>query len=312
MMRDMGKLDDRSGKLLPWLVILLIAAFVWYRAWSDLHQANLSIETPSSTVVWALAAYVVSQGLRFLRFSLLIGPFRLRQLAQLYLITAGASLAIPFKLGELFRLGWIAKTTGNMRQSILLIWVERLLDASAIALMYLFLSLTDSPQLQQPTGALYAIPPIILVSILIFRILPENMRNLNLWIMRSYKGASAVSRLRLLRSVALFTTEANKILGNKFSSMIGLTICIWAFECFSIHLALQPASTIQHAITMLINKLVAIAGSHPSLALPQSNDHYSVFVSRQSMLLSVTTGVAVAAYLYRSIVKQDHRGSTSP
>lgn len=254
--------------------LVVVAPFLVLQLLDDSHQL-MRLNPPASVWVglWgAMLVYLCSHAFRFLRFAMLMRGQRLRELLKVYAVATGASFAIPFKLGELFRIFWIGTQAGNLGRGVIVVWVERILDASSIALIYLAVAVrSDKVEISSVSGALILIPLMIILSVLVLRVLPDNMKNINLWMLRSYRGAGALWRLRWLERISRFTSQANSALADRTMSLLMLTVCIWGLEIYAVLLSIQSVQAAGNGLVLFAEKMASIIQPGRTLsALPGS------------------------------------------
>ncbi len=259
------------------VALALVGILVLHRLWQDgCDFAALAVDraNPLGGLALALLAYLAAHIFRFARFALLAGELRLSALLALYAVTTGASYAIPFKLGELFRIFWIGRSLGAVRKGVIIVWVERILDASIITLLYAVVR-TLHPEISVPalSGTLMLIPLLIILSVLILKVMPENMHSLVLWTLRSYRGAEATKRLRWWTALHRFSQEASQMLAHQGLSLLMLSVCIWGLEVYSVQLMVSYLADGSSTVGAFLGKVTTIispanaSGSPPSPSL---------------------------------------------
>ncbi|RZI85101.1 MAG: hypothetical protein EOP38_06380 [Rubrivivax sp.] len=269
--------------------------FIAIQLWQDLSflAGHLHGQLQWVGLSAAALAYGLSHAFRFVRFALLVGGTRLRPLISVYLLSTGASYAIPFKLGEIFRIYWIGRHTANLQRGLIVVWMERVMDASVIILLYLMMSAVRPDGLPvEVSGALIVIPFMIVLSVLMLKVLPENLGNLNLWILQAYRGKQATRRLRLLSKVALFARESTAVLANRTLSLLMLTLCIWGLEIYAIHLLLHAFPQASSTLSAFFGRMISIVSrEHTAVA----TDAMTGFGALQGVCLGVLAILAAAA-----------------
>lgn len=219
-----------------WLSVMI---FLPYSA-ILIHQA----EPPKNwgSFLMPLAIYGFAHALRAVRLGVLLGSGRVRHLLGLYFFSAACSSVIPFKLGELVRVNEIAWWTGSYWRGLLIVWIERTFDVVALGGMA-WLILDSGTQEAQAFGIfLWAIGGFVFLTVLFFFILPEQLCNLNLHVMRSYKGRKAVHILRILDSFYQIFDQVRPILAGKMVTLLLLTLFIWASELLAVVMLLDSSS----------------------------------------------------------------------
>lgn len=246
---------------LAWTALAVVGFFVGMQVVSDTSQfRHLGMpEQGWLGLLSAMGVYFLSHVFRFVRFAMLMKGQRVRQMLQIYVVSAAASFALPFKLGELFRIFWIGIHAAHMGRGLIVVWVERILDAALIALIYLVVALMQTGVSMAPVAsAFFIIPLLIVFSILMLKVLPESMQNINLWVLRNYKGREALRWLKLLQSMAEFTSEARAALSNRALSLVMLTLCIWVLEIYALSLAVQPLVNLSGSLVLFVSKMASI------------------------------------------------------
>lgn len=295
-------------------VLGLAALLILFRMGQDSTALlRLTNETISiSSLALAAAAYAAAHIFRFARFALLAGNLRLSALLAIYAVSTGASYAIPFKLGELFRIYWIGRSLGGLRRGIIVVWVERIFDAGIIALLYVLIRLLrpgiDVPAL---SGSLILIPLLIILSVLMLKILPENIHNLVLWVLRSYRGSQATKRLRWIATIRRFSDEAVQMLANQGLSLMMLSLCIWGLEIYSIHLVLGHLGDNQGTLGLFLNKVSSIISPASAPAL-QTMPALMHLVLLQGLLIGVVASLGSAVSLFWLATRQERKAGTNP
>ncbi|HVJ35766.1 MAG TPA: hypothetical protein VND94_21845 [Terriglobia bacterium] len=225
----------------------------WYRYASVLAFAGCGIAmlaglwllaaTPISIFDWQAAAiagglYILSQGLRALRLAIIVGdPAKsLRQLVQAHLVGAAASFTLPYKIGDLLRIMELAFVLRRGRsygiwRAVLVVWIERVYDALPITALLFFLGVTigeDTLRLVAPILA--AMITFIVLTLLTFFVLPENLDGLALFLARRYHGNRVVTVLRSIDRLHRLAGDARRMLHRKHITLISISAVIWIAE----------------------------------------------------------------------------------
>jgi hypothetical protein len=286
---------------LAWTALAVVGVFVGFQVVADAHlfQGLGMPVTGWQGLLSAMVVYFLSHVCRFVRFAMLMKGQRVRQMLQIYVVSAAASFALPFKLGELFRIFWIGIHAAHMGRGLIVVWVERILDATLIALIYMVVAFSQTDVSMAPVAsAFFIIPLLIVFSILMLKVLPENMQNINLWVLRNYKGREAIRWLKWLQRMADFTSEARAALSNRALSLVMLTLCIWVLEILALSLAVQPLVNLGGSLVLFVGKMAAII--RPSVAdFSEATQWMERFGLLQGFLIS---GLALLAMARRVVV----------
>ncbi|HVJ40073.1 MAG TPA: lysylphosphatidylglycerol synthase domain-containing protein [Dongiaceae bacterium] len=251
-----------------------------------------------NVVVTAGALYIVSQGLRALRLAIIVGdPGKsLRQLVQAHLVGAAASFALPYKIGDLLRIMELAFVLRRRRnygiwRAVLVMWIERVYDALPIAVLLFFLGVTigeDTLRLVAPILA--AMIAFIIVTLLTFFVLPENLDGLALFLARRYHGNRVVAVLRAIDRLYHLAADARRMLHRKHITLISISAVIWIAEITTVGLILGKGE-IRGSATALLRFL---SGLLSPTSTPELNDLsvYSVTIGLPLLVLGMIAWVA--------------------
>ncbi|WP_227459037.1 hypothetical protein [Cupriavidus pauculus] len=135
--------ERRFGLLLrQWrtlaLVLFLLALFglCAYGAASVVSSWRILGAWPVSGMLVALSTvlYLSSHLLRALRLTMLAGnhEISLRRLTLVHYFASGVSLLLPFKLGEVYRVVELRTVIGDLRRSMVTVWIERGFDVGVL------------------------------------------------------------------------------------------------------------------------------------------------------------------------------------
>lgn len=190
------------------------------------------------SVVIGAGLYMLSQGIRAARLAIIVGdPGKsLRQLVQAHLVGTAASFCLPFKIGDLLRvieLAFVLRRKGNLGiwRGILVMWIERVYDAFPIAALLLFLGATAGEStLLIVAPILAALITFIILTLLTFFVLPENLDGLALFLARRYHGSRVVMMLRHVDRLYRLAADAKRMLHRKHITLMTCSVLIWAAE----------------------------------------------------------------------------------
>jgi hypothetical protein len=211
------------------------------------------------SVAAALIVYLVGHGFRILRLGMLIGGWRvgLRTIASFHLMTAAVSAIFPLKLGEVYRVVELSSLAGSFVRAVLIVWWERVFDVAAIVMILIFAFATTAHEAHAPFYAIIiASGAFILVTAIIFFVVPDNFRRLSLFIIRRHDSPNSVWILQALHAARGAIQEAPTLVRKKLPSLITLTALIWACEmiCFALllpTLIVSISAAAEHLISFL-------------------------------------------------------------
>ena len=183
-------------------------------------------------VVLSCAAYLASHFLRSIRVALMVGrqDYGLINLIGQQYYTNGINLILPFKLGEFYRILEFNKIIRDSERTFLTIVAERALDFF-ILFVGLFVSLyfvnynPVSVKFTIGVGAVF-----IGGVLLLYYVIPENIRSLNLFIAKRYSKKWTVQFLSISHKIYTVINSIKEIFNTKASSILILTVAIWSLE----------------------------------------------------------------------------------
>jgi hypothetical protein len=189
----------------------------------------------------AMGIYALSHLLRFLRLALLIQSpaIRLRQVLQVHLLTTGLGVLLPFKLSELVRVREVGVITGSWRTGLLAVWLERAFDAAVLGVVLLIAVLGSSDSLDVLTPLLALMIAFVAVTVILIAVVPENVRQLMLHIVRRPFGEGSVGVLRTLRATLSMLEQAVTMLRGRIPTLVLLSTLIWAAELLVVSIAIS-------------------------------------------------------------------------
>jgi hypothetical protein len=231
-------------------------------------------------IIWLGATiYIIGHGLRSLRLALLIGGWRigLRLVVSFHFLTAAVSLAVPLKLGEVYRVTELSYVMRDFIRAVETIWWERVFDVLAIIIIMLIVlfSVSKSDWQQFVSVAILAVA-FVIVTALTFFVLPDNLRRLSVLIIRRYDSPRSVPLLRMIDRVRRAIYGAPRLVRAKVASLLALTALIWACEmtCFAIVLG-AVGGTLSSAPDALLRFLSVVTRGYTLLGALQSSQEVS-------------------------------------
>jgi hypothetical protein len=215
---------------LLYLVLQILLAL----AGGILHRALQTI--PAAAIVFAATAYLLGHMFRSMRLALLIGGWNvgLRLIISFHFMAAGVGLAMPLKLGDLYRIAALSRLIDSFTRSVEIVWWERILDSiTLIVIMLAALRNVPGSPWQHFSGVIALSVSFIAISVLVFFVLPDNLRRTSVLIIRRYDRPNTVPFLRMLEKVRRAILEAPRMVRGKMGSLIALTVLIWTCEVFA-------------------------------------------------------------------------------
>ena len=195
-------------------------------------------------LIGAAALYVLAHLLRALRLTVMIHDERvgLRDTFSAHFVAAGASLLIPFKLGEVFRVAEVARLLRSPLRAALLVWSERVLDLVAITGAML-LALIFRPDLFSSAAmGVFLTGAVIISTFLAFYVLPENLEGVKMFFIRRYTAPWSLRAVQGTDALQRLLLHAPDALRHRPTTLITLTLVVWTLEITALALFLPRAA----------------------------------------------------------------------
>lgn len=304
----MTKLGARPpGHVLRWLRChaLWIVATLWLVVFAAgliaIVASNGQIRSHVWTMQLGIAAllYVFGHFTRVLRLALIIGDFRvgMRILSAFHFLSAGVGLALPFKLGDIFRIAELPRIVpGGILRAATIVWIERVFDIGSILLLLLIVALTASENIGELRPVLILSALFVLLSLTLVYLAPENLRRLSIYVIRRYEARVTVPLLKWLHLARRSIAEVPKILRGKQASLIVLTLLIWISELATFALVLDSFTPRSGTVGGLLSFISSITvGQTVDTLLREGPMAVAIYLSVTQVPL-VLLGISAAAY----------------
>ena len=221
-------------------LLLLVLAFFFLRT-SDLaafvHESNWLL------LLAAMALYLCSHLLRILRLMLLTLDERDKALplAWAHAMTAFPSSFLPFKIGELLRLGAIYQVYGHKKA--LAVWlVERFGDILIITalIISLYWLNVEVPSAMQALLIIFAF--MATVGLLALFAIAKVFVYLNRHLILASLSTRGLALLRVSHAMYQLELEISKSIEGRLLAFLLLSILIWTFEILALSLFIKQLS----------------------------------------------------------------------
>ncbi len=242
-------MNSRTGTVILFTMFLLAGCAIVLAISSTLASlrsgdiGSLAIRDWSS-IVGAALLYLLAHLLRALRLTIMIHDDRvgLRETFAAHFVAAGASLLIPFKLGELFRVSEVARLLRSPLRSALLVWSERVLDLLAITALMLIALIFRSDLLQSAAMGILLTASVVVGTLIAFYVMPDNLEGVKLYFIRRYTSPWSLRAVQSVDAVQRLLLHAPDALRRRSATLVSLTLVIWMLEIGALALFLPRAT----------------------------------------------------------------------
>ena len=215
------------------LVALPLTAIVLSLPFYRLFDAVPAVRGAWVAMLAAAALYGFSHVLRALRLALLAAPalgMNIRTIVLLHFHTAPVSFIVPFKLGELYRWQQLAWLSGDPIGSLVILLLERTLDAVVLLTVLAGLIAIDGrlpPHTELLSGLLTFATMLGLFAVFVA---PSGLEAMQVYILRRHSAPRARRVLRVIDSTRTMASGANERLRGNVLLLLFLSVAIWALE----------------------------------------------------------------------------------
>ena len=227
------------------LVAFPLAAVVLFMPLHQILGALGALRDAWWAVLTAAVLYGAAHVLRAARLALLAAPalnMRVRTVVLLHFYTAPVSFIVPFKLGELFRwqqLAWLSRNPGG---SLLIVLLDRMLDALVLLLA---LAAVAGFAGRIAPGAMSIAGLLTLATVIglfVVLVAPGCLRALQAYILQNHSAPRARRVLRFVDASRLAVGSARERLRGNFLLLMFLSAAIWVIESAMLVLLAQQVS----------------------------------------------------------------------
>lgn len=144
-----------------------------------------------------------------------------------YLRTTLVNLLIPYKLGEIYRIGVFTRISGGFKTGFFSVLIDRFFDTLALVLILLPYQLLIAGRVTIPTILLAAFVVIVLVS---YRVFPPSYEFLNRYIITQRESKRSMLALAALERVSGYHGYARDLVTGRYGILFLFSLAAWIIE----------------------------------------------------------------------------------
>lgn len=144
-----------------------------------------------------------------------------------YLRTTLVNLIIPYKLGEIYRIGVFSRTSRSLKTGFFSVLVDRFFDTLAIVFILLPFQLFIKGEVTTPVLLLFAFVICILFTYVVF---PPTYRFLNRYIIVRRKSQRSLAALKILEVMNGWYEYVKKLVTGRYGILILFSFAAWIGE----------------------------------------------------------------------------------
>lgn len=144
-----------------------------------------------------------------------------------YFRTTFANLLIPYKLGEIYRIGVLSRITGSFKVGFFSTLVDRFFDTLSLVLIILPYRLLTSGKVTLPIVLLFAF---LVITILFYVLYPSTYRYLNRFIIMNRTSPRSMTALKWLEGIHEWYEYVRQLITGRYGLLIIFSFVAWIME----------------------------------------------------------------------------------
>lgn len=180
-------------------------------------------------ILAVLVGFILVHIVKLMRLYLIMidGNIPFDRFVPAYLRTTLINLAIPFKLGEIYRVGVFYRLSGGFVSGFFPVLIDRFFDTLAIVMLLLPYEILISKGVTVPVVLLTAF---LLVVVFAYIIYPSAYVFLNRYIITSKTSKRSMTALKILEAVHEWHEYVKKLVSGRYGLLILFSIVAWTIE----------------------------------------------------------------------------------
>lgn len=268
------------------IVLILIAGLFTYNMINETNKIDLIMNNYLfiSTMIMVLFAYV----LKFFRIYLILIERRLplKIFIKMYLKTTFINLALPFKMGEVFKVYFYGEKMNDYKRALLAVLTDRYFDTIALIILVLPIEM----MMNKSISVISLILLIFFMTVtIIYYAFPISYKYLNKYLILNISSSKGIMMLKMLEKINVWYEHIVSLMAGRVLLLFLLSFFAWLIE-YAILLNLAIGLNIGFAANGFINYLNAIF-------LAEYNELVSVYVCFSVLIFAIIT-VSVYGFSY--------------
>jgi len=195
---------------------------------------NIALSRIIPLLVVTLAGFALVHTIKMMRLYLVVMeqqiPFK--RFVPAYLRTTLVNLIIPYKIGEIYRVGVFSRITGSLNIGFFSVLIDRFFDTLALILILLPYQMISGSGVSATVLLLTAF---LLVVIFAYIMFPSSYRYLNRYIIVNKSSKRSMSALRGLEKVNDWYKYVKGLVSGRYGLMLLFSLAAWLFEIFVLY-----------------------------------------------------------------------------
>lgn len=213
-----------------------------------------SPDMPWLSILSASVFYGGAHMARLLRLAILLRQDQqgLRLTARAHLEGSLAALCLPFKLGEIWRWVAVARVGPRYAKAFLALLTERLLDASVLLPLALFLGISGTP-LAGSTLLPWILVGFVVVAVFVLVIVPQNIPFFQCALLARYSSPKSRALMASLQKLGRWLYHAQRMWKGQLATLLTLSLVSWILEGLAVMMLLRIHWTQALEVPLLVS-----------------------------------------------------------
>ncbi len=184
-------------------------------------------------LIWVICGFILLHLFKMIRFYLVLMEHGIGfyDFVLLYFRTTLINLAIPFKLGELYRIEEVWRMTGIWQVGVLSVVVDRYFDIVSLILWLLLISLISKSPL---SVAFFIFLIVIAAGVIFYKALPGSFGYLNGFLLKRRASKRSMAALKGLNVVKDWYDYTVKLIAGRSALMVLTGALGWGVEILTL------------------------------------------------------------------------------
>lgn len=273
------------------IIAMIISIMFVAKMGYHLNYKEINIDFNFNIILIVLIILMVLS-LKFLRIYLILLEERLtiKRFIKIYIKSVFATVCIPFKLGEFFRMYCYAYEIKSPKKGVISIIIDRYFDTIALILILVPIELYTNNRLSLLSIILSLF--IATITILYFSLMPM-INYLNKFIILNVFSEKGICILKFLDKLGDWYLECEKLVNGKIVVLLMMFSCIaWIFE----YIAIELISSL-FKVDVSINEFTMYLSS---ILVGNGNKLVSMYSTIEMILLAIITFSIYGTYYYNN------------
>lgn len=226
-------------------------------------------------LISTLIGFAVVHAIKMMRLYLVLMEQQIafKRFVSAYLRTTLVNLIIPYKIGEVYRVGVFSRITGSVNIGFFSILIDRFFDTLALIIILLPYQVISGSGV---SAAILLLTAFLMVVIFAYITFPSSYKYLNRYIIVNKTSKRSMSVLRALEKVDEWYKYVKGLVSGRYGLMLLFSLAAWLFEMI-----------VLYGVAQLFNMRFGVSefGKYISSILSSSNSKINTVYTLYSIIV---------------------------